>query len=335
MHIRYLKIFALWLAAVLFITGCSGGLLSGEDGKERGAVLALNINASTKNVSDGQEDFREELHQHVEYVRVYLFEGGQFVASEIVNWTQESGKTVEQKHVLENRLEIGKTYTLLAVGLDSDANDNFQIQAEDGVTPSTISANLKSDKTEKDIKVSEIFSGCISYTPTEQRETATIDMFRRMAGLEAYFKNIPEEATIQVIAHQPQNSIIALQAKEADDYGQSPLQAESGKVLLEMEAPAINHGEGNDWGYVLPMSASPASTTLEVVILSSDGGSVRYPVICRDEKSGTSTASFPLEANHLYRLGTRDNPVDLSDGFRFYITIMDLDKGGDYYYEYN
>lgn len=71
--------------------------------------------------------------QHVKYVQVYVFEGTEAdgteasvvcVASENVGWKQlQPGGTVTQYYTLKQKLDDGKTYTILAVGLDNDKSE--------------------------------------------------------------------------------------------------------------------------------------------------------------------------------------------------------------------
>lgn len=66
--------------------------------------------------------------QHVKYVQVYVFDGTEAsavcVASENVGWKQlQPGGTVTQYYTLKQKLDDGKTYTILAVGLDNDNSE--------------------------------------------------------------------------------------------------------------------------------------------------------------------------------------------------------------------
>lgn len=329
---KNMKRFRTWvflLSLPLLLTiGCSQGLLSERDEKLQTTEVSLTIGISTRNDAAGVSDnIRPELHQHVKFVSLYLFKGETFMATENVDWQQEIGKTVEQNYTLQNKLEIGETYTLFAVGMSE--KDIYQISTYESVTPSTIFAKLADGKTAEERRKAEIFAGSIEYTATESHKPMSIDMYRRMAGIEATFTSIPENTTIQVVAHQKQNSAITLQKKETDDYGTDSLGEEDASVLLTI-TPDMN-GEGEAYGYVLPICPPKSGSTLSVVLRGQDGSEEgKFPVVLCDLENGMDRKRFPLKANRLYRL-----KGDLATGFRFYVTIEDLEKGGDYYYEYD
>ena len=329
---KNMKRFRTWVfllsLPLLLATGCSQGLLSERDEKPQTTEVSFNIGISTRNDAAGaSDDIRPELHQHVEHVSLYLFKGEAFMAAESVDWQQETGKTVEQNYTLQNKLEIGETYTLFAVGMNE--KDIYQISTDESLTPSTIYAKLVDGKTAEERRKAEIFAGSIEYTPTESHETMSINLYRRMAGIEATFTSIPENATIQVVAHQKQNSAIALQKKETDDYGTDPFEEEGASVLLTITPDT--DGKGEAYGYVLPICPPKSGSTLSVVLLGQNGSEEgKFPVVLCDPADGMDSKRFPLNANRLYRL-----KGDLAPGFRFYVTIEDLEEGGDYYYEYD
>lgn len=324
---RKLKLKAMVLS-LLLVGGCTQSVLpDGEEEDRRTAEVSFNIGVSTRSDAAGASgDIRPELHQHVKYVSLYLFEGDAFLATEEVDWRQETGKTVEQNYTLKTKLDIGTKYTLFAVGMNEESI--YQIPTEN-VTPATIYAKLAEGATADKRRTAEIFAGAVEYTPTESRETMSITMNRRMAGIEATFTSIPENTTLQVVAHQKQNSAIALQKKTTDDYGSEPLTGDNANVLLTITPDA--NGAGEAYGYVLPIRPAESGATLSVVLRGQDDSVTgTYPVVLSDLEAGTDSKCFPLNANQLYRL-----KGDLATGFRFYVTIQDLEEGGDYYYEYD
>ena len=124
-------------------------------------------------------------------------------------------------------------------------------------------------KLPKSGRKAEIFAGSIEYTATESHKPMSIDMYRRMQVSKPHFTSIPENTTIQVVAHQKQNSAITLQKKETDDYGTDSFGEEDASVLLTI-TPDMN-GEGEAYGYVLPILSAMSGSTLSVVLRGQDG----------------------------------------------------------------
>lgn len=311
--------------------------------------------------------------QHVKYVQVYVFEGtgtsAVCVASENVGWKQlQPGGTVTQYYTLKQKLDDGE-YTILAVGLDNDnseqeGNDNSEkegsgyayglpeaikvkSETEHGTTLGEAKATLAKDRSAADMNKAELFAGSNTVTvqPGANRITE-ITLKRRVAGVMAYFTNIPSDVErIQLILYDNQYKDVPLIAQKNKDYGTEQL--ESSTVLLDIE---VNQdilerevvyasdektvvgtklpGTVLQGAYMLPMPAPESGYTLTLVQIKSDGKPRQENKLVLSSPASGSTVikNFPIEANCFYTIGRKDadhdepySLEDLSDGDYIYV----------------
>lgn len=300
--------------------------------------------------------------QHVKYVQVYVFDVTETpavcVASENVGWKQlQPGGTVTQYYTLKQKLDDGKTYTILAVGLDNDKSEKegagYAYGLPDAIKVGTTLGDAKAtlvedeDHTAADMNKAELFAGSNTVTvqPGANRITE-ITLKRRVAGVMAYFTNIPSDVTkIQLILYKDQYKDVPLIAQTSNDYG--TVQAAGSTVLLDIE---VNQkileqevvyasdektvvgtklpGTVLQGAYMLPMPAPESGSTLTLVQIK-EGGEIKQKnnlVLSNPASGGTGIKNFPIEANVFYTIGRKDadhdEPYslgDLSDGDYIYV----------------
>lgn len=299
--------------------------------------------------------------QHVKYVQVYVFDGTDpsavCVASENVGWKQlQPGGTVTQYYTLKQKLDDGK-YTILAVGLDNYNSDNSEKEGsgyayglpnaiKQGTTLGDAKATLAEGRSAADMNKAELFAGSNTVTvqPGANRITE-ITLMRRVAGVMAYFTNIPSDVErIQLILYKNQYKDVPLIARKNNDYG--TVQADNSTVLLDIEVnqnileqEEVYASDGTVVGtklpgtvlqgaYMLPMPAPESGYTLTLVQIKSDGKPQQENklVLSSPASGGTGIKNFPIEANVFYTIGRKDadhdEPYslgDLSDGDCIYV----------------
>lgn len=299
--------------------------------------------------------------QHVKYVQVYVFDGTETsavcVASENVGWKQlQPGGTVTQYYTLKQKLDDGKTYTILAVGLDNDNSEQegagYAYGLPDaikvGTTLDDAKATLAEGRTAANMNKAELFAGSNTVTvlPGANRITE-ITLMRRVAGVMAYFTNIPSDVEeIQLILYKDQNKDVPLIAQKSNDYGTGG-QLKGSTVLLDIE---VNQdilkqevvyasdrttvvgtklpGTVLQGAYMLPMPAPESGYTLTLVQINNRGETKQKNnlVLSNPASGSTGIKNFPIEANVFYTIGRKDAdhdepyPLeDLSDGDYIYV----------------
>lgn len=251
-----------------------------------------------------------EALQHVSTVYLYIFEGtdtdAPCVAVEDVDWpywenAQNGLNTLEYKYrVKYAAFDAEKEYTFVAIGLDNTKTasetkvDNsmktygFTLQAANnpiGTTLGELQVAVQTGCKRTDIAQSEWFAGSLVLTG-EQILTAkaeTLNLYRRVAGVMGYFKDIPKGVEkLQICLYQPQNTKAWVLPQPTEngvfkDYVKSPAvdsddqDADTWKVLVEIdlesgiEGSRVSSFYGQGGSYVLP---ARASTTAEETTLS-------------------------------------------------------------------
>lgn len=258
-----------------------------------------------------------EALQHVSTVYLYIFEGtdanATCVTYEDVNWpyweNAQAGKnTLEYKYrVKYAAFDAGKEYTFVAIGLDNTKTasetkvDNsmktygFTLQANNpiGETLGTLQVAVQTDCTRTDIARSEWFAGSLVLTGEQilAAKAETLNLYRRVAGVMGYFKDIPQGVEkLQICLYQPQNKRARVLPKPAEngvfkDYVESPADqdADTWKVLVEIDLESesggsgvvsFNNGQGGS--YVLPARASTTAeeTTLSLKLIGNNGNTL-------------------------------------------------------------
>lgn len=309
--------------------------------------------------------------QHVKYVQVYVFEGTEAsavcVASENVYWKHlQPGGTVTQYYTLKQKLDDGKTYTILAVGLDNDNSEQeegsgyayglpdaikVKSETEQGTTLGDAKATLAEGRKAADMNKAELFAGSNTVTVQHGANRITeITLKRRVAGVMAYFTNIPSDVKrIQLKLYDNQYKDVPLIAQTNNDYG--TVQVDGSTVLLDIEVnqdilkqEVVYASDGKtvvgtklpgtvlQGAYMLPMPApAPESEcTLTLVQIKIKNG-VETPqenklVLSSPASGSTGIKNFPIEANVFYTIGRKDAghdepyPLeDLSDGDYIYV----------------
>lgn len=149
-------------------------------------------------------------------------------------------------------------YKLVAVGIDN-AEPTDEMQDYDGMNsaltyglPKSIGIDsnlnnpitLKSGKTTDDMAHSEFFTGYIDYNPsTQETNRDTIDLWRRVAGLQVCLEQIPLEVErVRILLYNSQNTKVKILPSDSNEngitdfitspYGGEPFY-EKGRVLMD------------------------------------------------------------------------------------------------------
>ena len=346
----------LCLMALTALAACSTMADDAEgdsgSGKAGGLTLRFTAGQPTRTTLAASDDV-----QHVTYVQVYVFDGtdanAQCMASENVRWAQIAGGTASQEYTLRSRLVVGTRYTILAVGLDSPLNPkDSTVRSTDnayslpdaitiGSTLGQAVATLAEGKTRQDIAHTELFAGYAVATVGSTNKKVDVELRRRVAGVLAYFTNIPPGVDrIDVVLNRDQMKNVPLKAAEdpGQDFGTNELT--NSKTLMSIPvADSILKSETvyddrdrktpvgtkrvgtvlqGAFMLPLPMNDTTAANTLTVVLHKQDNTSTKRQVVMRTTADDGTTAEqkhFSILANRIYRLGDRsataDNPIDL------------------------
>lgn len=271
-----------------------------------------------------------EALQHVSTVYLYIFEGtdadATYVTYEDVNWpyweNAQAGKnTLEYKYrVKYAAFDAEKEYTFVAIGLDNTKTasettvDNsmktygFTLPNNPiGTTLGALQVAVQTGCTRTDIAQSEWFAGSLVLTG-EQILTAkaeTLNLYRRVAGVMGYFKDIPQGVEkLQICLYQPQNKEAWVLPQPAEngvfkDYVESPANqdADTWKVLVEIDLESGNVGSGMEspsgrqgGSYVLPAGASTDEETTLCLKLFGNGNTLTRKIY-------QQTAYAPVQAS--------------------------------------
>ena len=346
----------LCLMALTALAACSTMADDAEgdsgSGKAGGLTLRFTAGQPTRTTLAASDDV-----QHVTYVQVYVFDGtdayAQCMASENVRWAQIAGGTASQEYTLRSRLVVGTRYTILAVGLDSPLNpEDSTVSSADnayglpdaitiGSTLGQAVATLADGKTQQDIAHTELFAGYAEATVGSTNKKVDVELRRRVAGVLAYFTNIPPGVDrIDVVLNRDQMKNVPLKAAEdpGQDFGTNELT--NSKTLMSIpvadsilksetvyddrdrKTPVGTKRVGTvlQGAFMLPLPKddTTADNTLTVVLRKQDNTFTTRQVVMRTTAADGTTAEqkhFSILANQIYRLGDRsataDNPIDL------------------------
>lgn len=214
--------------------------------------------------------------QHVTDVYLYVFEKSSgskdYICKSMqdVHWSERIQRddnklptvTSVLPYTINYKFSKDCIYKLVAVGIDN-AESIDEMQDYDGMNsaltyglPNSISIDsnlsnpitLQSGKTTDDMAHSEFFTGYIDYNPSTQgTNLETIDLWRRVAGLQVCLTNIPREVErVRILLYNSQNTevnILPVPAavnehnKVIADYITSPYRDdpfnEEGRVLMD------------------------------------------------------------------------------------------------------
>ena len=208
--------------------------------------------------------------QHVTDVYLYIYEmdetrtAGECKARFNVGWREHFNslptKTAEITYTLAYTFTVGKTYRLVAVGVDG-AESKDVMQDYDGMNsketyglPKSIEIGskltdpimLQKDKTPTDMAHSEFFTGFVDFIPQSEsgKNIGKINLWRRVAGLQVCLTNIPREVErVRILLYNSQNTKVNIlpavneHNKVIADYITSPYGDdhfnEKGRVLMD------------------------------------------------------------------------------------------------------
>ena len=222
-------------------------------------------------VYDG--DYGNNIHgvQHVTDVYLYIYEmdeagtDGECKARFNVGWREYFGannlpnETAVMRYTFAYTFTVGKTYRLVAVGVDGAESEDI-MQDYDGWNsiltyglPESIRTGskltnpitLQEGKTPTDMAHSEFFTGYVDFTPKSEsdKHIDEINLWRRVAGLQVCLNQIPQEVErVRILLYNSQNTQVKLlpsapTASGITDYITSPYGGDSfneeGRVLMD------------------------------------------------------------------------------------------------------
>lgn len=211
--------------------------------------------------------------QHVTDVYLYIYEmnddgtDGVCRARFNVGWREHFGQlpieTAKITYTLAYTFTVGKTYRLVAVGVDG-AESKDVMQDYDGKNsiltyglPESIQTGsmlsqpivLQEGRTPVDMAHSEFFTGFVDFTPQSEsdKNIDEINLWRRVAGLQVCLTNIPREVErVRILLYNSQNTEVNILPVPAavnehnkviadyitSPYGDAPFN-EEGRVLMD------------------------------------------------------------------------------------------------------
>lgn len=209
--------------------------------------------------------------QHVTDVYLYIYEmdeagtDGECKARFNVGWREYFGannlpnETAVMRYTFAYTFTVGKTYRLVAVGVDG-ATGQDNMPDYDGMNsketyglPESIQTGsklidpitLQEGKTPTDMAHSEFFTGYVDFKPASEsdKNIGEINLWRRVAGLQVYLNLIPKEVErVRILLYNSQNTQVKLlpsapAASGITDYITSPYGNDSfneeGRVLMD------------------------------------------------------------------------------------------------------
>lgn len=251
-------------------------------------------------VYDG--DYGNNIHgvQHVTDVYLYVYEmdeagtDGECKARFNVGWREYFGannlpnETAVMRYTFAYTFTVGKTYRLVAVGVDGAESEDI-MQDYDGWNsiltyglPGSIRTGskltnpitLQEGKTPTDMAHSEFFTGYVDFTPKSEsdKHIDEINLWRRVAGLQVCLNQIPKEVErVRILLYNSQNTQVKLlpsvpTASGITDYITSPYGNDSfdeeGRVLMDktfteddLYLPGSSTGVVSDYAYKCSLTA--------------------------------------------------------------------------------
>lgn len=211
--------------------------------------------------------------QHVTDVYLYVFEKSSgsedYICKSMqdVHWSERIQRDDNNKlptvtsvlpYTINYKFSKDCIYKLVAVGIDNAESEN-EMQDYDGMNsaltyglPNSIIINsnlsnpitLQDEKTPVDMAHSEFFTGYIEYNPSTQgTNLGTVDLWRRVAGLQVCLNNIPQEVErVRILLYNSQNTQVKVLPSAPTEsgitdfitspYGGEPFY-EKGRVLMD------------------------------------------------------------------------------------------------------
>ena len=374
------------LAAIL-ICGCSENetlsLEAPTDNQYAIAIAVTNNSLATSRtavVDPGESNYGK---QHATRVQLYIYkqENDDYtcVASENISWKHLDGAMSgldSRKQGYRTKYqdyEDGTQYLFLAVGFDdtfTGTTENPIFQNTNSVAAygqpeniATVGKKLSEEyfrlQDGADVSLiaqSELFAGSETFTRQQLKDGTALSrpiiLYRRVAGVMGYFKQLPAEIDGRKVAHvklrlyTPQNKDIyflphlpagydnpdMVPDSKYADYITSGSSNDAERVIADYEVNPDDGGTFSLSAYLLPIAASSDSgqSTLELVMTDSDGYELarRRIFYLPDSQSSTRSGTgiidtpqdaddsqamhYPIRANHFYRMVKHNEPVDLS-----------------------
>lgn len=238
--------------------------------------------------------------QHVTDVYLYIYEmneagtDGECKARFNVGWREYFGannlpnETAPMQYTFAYTFVVGKTYRLVAVGVDGAESEDI-MQDYDGWNsiltyglPESIQTGskltdpitLQEGKTPTDMAHSEFFTGYVDFTPKSEsdKHIDEINLWRRVAGLQVCLNQIPKEVErVRILLYNSQNTQVKLlpsvpTASGITDFITSPYGDDSfdeeGRVLMDktftkddLDLPGSSTGVVSDCAYKCSLTA--------------------------------------------------------------------------------
>lgn len=238
--------------------------------------------------------------QHVTDVYLYIYEmdeagtDGECKARFNVGWREYFGannlpnETAVMRYTFAYTFTVGKTYRLVAVGVDGAESEDI-MQDYDGWNsiltyglPESIRTGskltdpitLQEGKTPTDMAHSEFFTGYVDFKPASEsdKNIGEINLWRRVAGLQVCLNLIPKEVErVRILLYNSQNTQVKLlpsapAASGITDYITSPYGNDSfneeGRVLMDktftkddLYLPEPGSGVVSDYAYKCSLTA--------------------------------------------------------------------------------
>lgn len=209
--------------------------------------------------------------QHVTDVYLYIYEmnetetNGECKACFNVGWREHFDplptKTETMQYTFAYTFVVGKTYRLVAVGVDG-ATEQDNMPDYDGMNsietyglPESIRTGskltdpitLQEGKTPTDMAHSEFFTGYVDFTPKSEsdKHIDEINLWRRVAGLQVCLNQIPKEVErVRILLYNSQNTQVKL-------LPSAPQESETDKIITDFITSPYGNVSFNEEGRVL------------------------------------------------------------------------------------
>lgn len=211
--------------------------------------------------------------QHVTDVYLYIYEmdeagtDGECKARFNVGWREYFGannlpnETAVMRYTFAYTFTVGKTYRLVAVGVDG-ATEQDNMPDYDGMNsketyglPESIQTDskltdpitLQEGKTPTDMAHSEFFTGYVDFTPKSEsdKHIREINLWRRVAGLQVCLNQIPKEVErVRILLYNSQNTQVKL-------LPSAPQESETDKIITDFITSPYGNDSFNEEGRVL------------------------------------------------------------------------------------
>ena len=340
-----MKKYAFFAAAAMLFASCSSEdapvPVTGGEGETHPVEVTFDFTVASGTASraeQGRPLYSSEPLQQVDELYLYIFKNGTYagVSQQITdfNYTTPKG-TKSHTYTFKPELEAA-TYQFLAIGRE----DGTKVFADLALTKDETTIDNVLVELGQDVEhASEIFGG-ISESYTIDKDTksldAKVDLYRLVAGVLGYFKNIP----VKVVQNDKEVEVATVTVdmiKKSTNVNVQSLLGNAtteGYVTLLKIDPAEQGGtkevsDGHNYwscnevtamdethkytkvansflagGYALPFTKAQATATFRVALRDSEGNVLKeYPVKLSTDRT---TTLFDIEANHYYELGHKE-----------------------------